>query len=98
NMRQKFLGGDVDRVAAGRLDDGNARRFQLFAEVLNRADAVAEIVFLQGLVQTDGDRLHVVAGQAAVGGEALGQDEQVAALFDPCFIVQGQKAADVGHA
>jgi hypothetical protein len=36
-------------------------------------------VLVDDLLEPLGDRLEVAAGQAAVGREALGQDEQVAA-------------------
>jgi len=42
-----------------------------------------------------GDRLQVPAGQPAVGGEALGQDLQVAALRGQAVVVEDQPASDV---
>ena len=50
------------------------------------------------LAQALGDRLEVAAGEAAVGGEALGEDEEVAAALGQVVVVHGQPAADVGEA
>ena len=52
-------------------------------EVLRRADAVAQVRLLDHLLEPARDRLEVVAGEAAVGREALGQDQQVAAALGP---------------
>ena len=50
------------------------------------------------LAQALGDRFQVAPRQAAVGGEPLGEDEQVAALLGEVVVVQRQPAADVGQA
>ena len=68
------------------------------AEVGGRADPVAQVVLVDHLGQALGDGLQVASGQAAVGREALGQDEQVAAALGERVVVHGQPAADVGQA
>ena len=83
DVRQQRAGVDVDGVAAGRLDDRHAGRDQLVAEVLGGADAVAQVLLVDDLLEPARDRLEVVAGQPAVGGEALGQDQQVPRLLGP---------------
>ena len=78
---------EVDRVAADRLDDRDAGRVERLAEVGGRADPVAQVVLVDDLAQALGDRLEVAAGEAAVGREALGQDEQVAAPLGQVVVV-----------
>ena len=46
-------------------------------QVLDRADPVVQVRLLDHLLETARDRLEVVARETAVGGEALGQDQQV---------------------
>jgi hypothetical protein len=50
------------------------------AQIGRRADPVAQVVVLHDLGEALGDGLEVAPGQTAVGREALGEDEQVAAL------------------
>jgi len=49
------------------------------------------------LAKSLSDGLEVAAGEPAVGGEALGQDLQVAALSGQAVVVEGQPAADAGQ-
>ena len=95
---KKRAGVDVDGVPAGRLDDGHARGHQPLVQVLGRADAVAQVRLLDHLLEPAGHGLEVVPGEAAVGGEALGEDEEVAAALRQGVVVHGQEAADVGEA
>ena len=52
---------------------------------------------IDGLAQSLGDRLQVTPGQATVGGEALGEDHQVAAALGERVVVQREPAADAGQ-
>ena len=47
------------------------------AEIGGRDDAVAQVVLVERFLQADGDGFEVASGEAAVGGIALGEDEQV---------------------
>ena len=97
-MGEQGAGVDVDGVAAGGLHDRHAGAHQPVAEVRRRSDPVAEVVVVDHLAQALGDRLEVAAGEPAVGGEALGEDEEVAAALGQVVVVHGEPAADVGEA
>jgi hypothetical protein len=74
-------GVEIDGVAAHGANVGDAGALQLVAEVLERGVAVALVVLLERLVEADGDGVEIAAGEAAVGGEALGHDEATASLL-----------------
>ena len=95
DVRQEGPGVEVDGVTADRPDDRHPGRVERVAEVGGRADPVAQVVLVDDLAEALGDRLEVAAGQAAVGREALGQDEQVAAALGERVVVHRQPAADV---
>ena len=80
---QQRRGVEVDGVAADRLHARDARLDQRLAEVGGGADPVAQVVLVDHLAQPLGDRLEVAPGQAAVGGESLRQDQQVAGRIGP---------------
>ena len=88
---------DVDCVAAGRLDDGDVAAADLLCEVLDRAHSIVQVLLVDDLFQTGRDSLKVVAGEATVRRETLGEDEQVVRLLCPLAVVQRQEAADVGQ-
>src|SRR3990170_637886 len=79
DVRQERARVDVDGMSADRFDDGDAGAVERLAEVGRGADAVVQVVLLDHLRKALGDGLQVAPGEAAVGREALGQDEQVAA-------------------
>jgi hypothetical protein len=60
-MRQKRPGVEEDAVPAHGQDDGDAPLAQLVAQILDLADARADVVVLHGLLDADGHRLHVAA-------------------------------------
>ena len=95
DVRQQRAGVDVDGVAPGRLQDGDAGGLQALAEVGGGADPVPEIVVVYRLLEPLGDRLQVAPGEPAVGGEAFGEDLEVAALIRELVVVHRQPAADV---
>ena len=97
DVGQQRPGVDVDRVASRRLDDRHAGADQLLRQVFRRADPVAKVGLLDHLLEPPRDGLEVVAGQAPVGGEALGQDQQVARLLRPGVVVEREEAPDVGE-
>ena len=80
NVRQEGARVDIDGVPAGRLHDGHAVLGDVVAQIGGGGDAVAQVVLVQRFLQAHGDGLQVAAGQAAVGGKALGQDQQVLLL------------------
>ncbi|CAB4834498.1 unannotated protein [freshwater metagenome] len=81
-------GGSYHRHTCGR---------QRVGQVGRAADAVAQVVRVDHFCQTLGDGLQIASGEPAVGGEALGEDQHVAALHGECVVVHRQPAADVGH-
>ena len=97
-MRQKRLGVEIDGVAARRLHNRHAVLGNVVAKVSRRGDPVAQVVFLQRLLHAHRDRLQIAAGESAVGGIALGQNQQILLLARQNVVVGAQKAADVGHA
>ena len=70
---------------------------QRVAEALRGADAVAQVVLLDALLEADGDRLEVAAGEPAVGREALGEDQHRLAALGELVVVEREPAADVAH-
>jgi len=67
----------------------------IFAQVLDLADAGADVVIVHRFVDADGHSLHVAASQATVGVESFVDHHQVARVFEDLPLVQGQEAADV---
>ncbi len=98
DVGEQGAGVDVHRVAAGGLHDRHAGALQPVAEVGGGPDAVAQVVVVDDLAQPLRDGLEVTAGEPAVGGEALGEDEQVAAALGQVVVAHGEPAADVGQA
>ena len=98
DVRQEGASINIDGVAAGRLDDGNSAGSDVIAEICGGGDAVAEVVLLKRLLDADGDGFEVAAGEAAVGGVALGEDEQIFLLLGEHVVVGAEEAANVGHA
>ena len=84
-------------MSADGLHHRDARPTQCVAQVGRRTDAVAQVVGADGFAQSLGQGLEVATGQAAVGGEAFGQDEHVAATFGEGVVVERQPAADVAE-
>ena len=85
-------------MASGRQDDGDSLLGEVVAEVGGGGDAVAQVVLVDGFLQADGDGFEVASGEAAVGGVALGEDEQVLLLLGEQVVVGAEESADVGHA
>ena len=83
--------------AAGRLDYGHALSGDVTAQVGRRGDAIFQIFRLQDFFQTNGDRLQVATGQAAIGRESFGENQEVGFLFGQAAVVGTQESADVGE-
>ena len=56
------------------LNDRNSRLSEKSAKVSNGLDTVGQIVFLEGLFETDCDRLQVISCKTSVRRKALGSD------------------------
>src|SRR5690348_10111047 len=69
NVRKEGAGVDINRVAAGRLNNGDAFGGNVVAEIGRGGDAVIEIVLFESFVEADGDGVKVASGEAAVSGE-----------------------------
>ncbi len=82
-------------MASRRPQDRHAGVAQVLADVARRHDAVVQVVLVDGLLHADGERLEVASGQATVGGEALGEDQQVLVLAGELGVARGEEAADV---
>ncbi len=85
-------------MSSGRQDDGNALLGEVIAQVSGGGDAVAQVILIDGLLQADGNGFQVASGKAAIGGIALGEDEQILFLLRQQIVVGAEKSADVGHA
>ena len=96
-MRQERPRVDVDGVPPGRLQDRDAGALQSVAEVGRGTDPVPEVVVVDRLLESLGDRLQVAPGEAAVRREAFGEDQEVAAAIRQRVVVQREPAADVGE-
>ena len=69
----------------------------MVAEVGRGRDAVQQVVVVERFVQAHRDGLEVPAGEAAVGGEAFGQDQQIPLLQRQAIVVAGEEPPDIGH-
>lgn len=69
----------------------------VIAEVPGRGDAITQVVLIERLLHADCDGFQVASSQAAVGGIAFGQNEQVLLLLRQQIVVRAEKAANVGH-
>jgi hypothetical protein len=97
-MGQQRTGVDVHGVTAGGSYDGDPKLYQGIAEMRGGADAIAEVVVIDDFAQFLGDGLEIAPGQATVGRESLGEDQQIPAPLRQICIVERQPAADVRQA
>ena len=68
---------------------------QCLDDVARGEQPVIEIVLIQDFAQPDGDGIEVAPGQAAVGREALGQNQNIAFSLREFGIVGAEEAADI---
>src|SRR5450759_5068094 len=97
NLRQKGSRVQEDAVTPNGQNDGHARVPKLFPQVEDLADARANVVVLHRFLDSDGHRLHVAAGHAAVRVQSFEGHQQVARRFGHFHIVHRQESADVGQ-
>ena len=69
----------------------------MIAQVRGRGDAVAQVIFFEGLVEADGNGLEIASGEAAVGGIAFGKNQEIFFLLRQLVVVGAEEAADIGH-
>src|ERR1700693_462069 len=62
NVRQEGAGVEVNRVAAGRLDDGHSLRRDVITQICGRGDAVAQVVFFERFLHANGNGFQIAAG------------------------------------
>jgi hypothetical protein len=62
----------------------------VLAQVAHRREPVLQVVLVDHLLETHGDRLQVAARQPAVRGKSLGQDQQVFLLLGQPVVIGGQ--------
>ena len=98
NVIQKFSSVDVYGMTARWLNYWHSSLNDLLCEIGSRAQPVVEIVLPQDLAQTLCDRIQVSAGQAAVRGESLGEDQQVAGASSHEIVVARKPTSDVCQA
>ena len=84
-------------MAAGRLHDGHAVVGDVAAQVAGGDDAVVQVVRVENFFQAHGDGFQVAAGQAAVGGKAFGENQEVGLLLEHAVVIGAEQAADVGE-
>ncbi|HUG42489.1 MAG TPA: hypothetical protein VMM12_18645 [Longimicrobiales bacterium] len=80
------------------LDDGDPGVGDGAPQVADARHAVAQVVLVHDLFEPHRDGVEVTPRQAAVGGEPLGEDQQVLLLLGQSGVVGGQQPADVGEA
>ena len=97
NMREEGLRIKVDGMPTSRLHHGNTRRNQFFREVFCSPYAVPEVVLVHDLVKAHCHGFQVTARKASIGGESLGDDQQVPAMQCQIGIPHRQKTSDVGE-
>src|SRR5579871_6172266 len=88
DVGQHAAGIDIDGVAAWRLDDGDAMIGEVAAQIARGDDAVAEIIGIEDLFESNGDSIEIAPGEAAICGEALGEDEQVGFLLGEAIVIR----------
>ena len=94
-MGEEAAGVHIDAVAAAGLHAGDALLLQTIAKVLDLVDAVLQVVVSGGLQQAHGQSLHVTAGLAAVGDEALVHDGLHVGVEVEVVVAGDDQAADV---
>ena len=57
--------------------------------------AVVEVVLVDAFLHADGERFEIAAGEASVGGEALGEDEKRLRLGTDPLVARGKESAHV---
>ena len=84
-------------MTANRQHYRNARIADLFAQVLDLPNAGMNVVVIDAFDDTDGKRFHVASGHAAIGVQALVDNDECAGALIQFGIVRREEAADVDH-
>lgn len=85
-------------MQAGRFQDVDARGTDALGEMVGALRPLREIGGLGHLLQALGHHVEVTPGEAAVGGEPLGGDQEEFALLGELRVVQPDEATDVDDA
>src|SRR5437588_12291368 len=85
-------------MSTRRLNDRHAALRNMSAQISGGSGAVFQVVLIERLLQANRNGFQVASGQAAIGGVAFSQDQQVFFLLRQHIIVGAEKAANVGHA
>ena len=75
--------------------DRDAGLTQSLHDVARREQAVIQVVLIERFVKADGDGLEVTPGEAAVGREALGPDQDISFLEGQLRIIGAEEAPDI---
>ncbi len=90
-MREETLRVEEDRVRADGHDDGDARSTSWLPSQARLVDDVPHHRLLGRLADALGKRFHVVAGHAAVVGEALVHDDEFPSALREVVVVEARK-------
>src|SRR6185437_1413611 len=66
-------------------------------EVAGGSDAIFQIIGVKHFFEADGDCFKVAAGESAVSGKALGENQEIGFLLRDVIVIRAEKAADVGE-
>src|SRR3974390_907621 len=85
-------------MATRRLNDRDTFAGDVIAEERGGSNAIFQVVLVQRFLETNGDRIEVASGEAAVGRKAFGQDEEIFLLLGEDVVVGAEKAAYIDEA
>jgi hypothetical protein len=98
DVRQEGTGIQINGVSTRRLHDWDALVGNVIAKISRRGNPVLQVILLKRLLKTNRNCLEIAPRQSAVGGIALGKNEQVFFLLREKVVVGAEKSTDVGHA
>ena len=88
DMRQQCACIQIHRMPANWLHHRHPRLNQGVAQIGGGTNAVAQVIVIHHFFQTLRQRFQITPSKTAVGGEAFGEDQQIAALFGQRIIVE----------
>src|SRR3974390_159594 len=97
-MRQESARVNIDGMAARWLNDGHAIFGDAVPQKRRGSDAVAKIILIERLDQSNSDGIEVAASQTAVGWEPFGENQQILFLLSEKVVISAQKSADISEA
>ena len=95
DVREERSRVDVHGVPACGFHDRHPGAVERVGEIFGRADPITQVIRFDGLRKALRDRLEIPAGEPAVGREALGEDQKVAAFLGERVVVHREPSADV---